>query len=66
VVLVANTVAEGKEISSRDAICEAFAKIDKLLADPFSTALAGYDKEMKDISSSYQENTNDAFRVMDA
>lgn len=66
VVLVANTVAEGKEITSRDAVYEAFAKIDKLLADPFSKALSSYDEGIKSISSEYSEDTNDAFRVMDA
>ena len=65
-VLVANTVAEGKDVSSREAVYEAFARIDKLLADPFSAALSSYDQRIKEISSDYAENTNDAFRVIDA
>ncbi len=65
VVLVANTVVEGKEIQSRDAIFEAFAKIDRLLADPFSEALRNGEERVRGISSSYAENTNDLLRVGD-
>lgn len=66
VVLVANTVANGEEVSSRKAIYEAFARIDELVSDPFSKALSRLEAQMVEINHNYQASTNDVFRVMDA
>lgn len=65
VVLVANTIANGEEISSRKAIYEAFARIDELVSDPFSKTLSRLEAQMGEIHHNYQSSTNDVFRVMD-
>lgn len=66
VLLVANSVVDGKEVSSRQALAEAFEKIDRLIADPFTVALAGYESRIGSISAEYAEATNDVFRGVDA
>jgi hypothetical protein len=65
VVLVANTVVDGKEVSSRDKIAEAFSKIDAMLSDPFSKALTEFESRIDELNRDYQEGTNDVFRLMD-
>lgn len=65
VVLVANTVVEGREVRSREAVYEAFAKIDRLLADPFTDVLRDGEERVRAVSSAYAEQTNDLRRVGD-
>lgn len=65
VLLVANSVVDGREVSSRQALADAFAKIDRILADPFTSALSDYEGRIREISAEYADNTNDAFRLAD-
>lgn len=65
VVLVANTMVDGKLVSSRDAIFEAFAKIDSYIADPFSQELSLMEGKIREINQNYQRSTNDIDRIAD-
>lgn len=65
VVLVANTVAEGKEINSRTAVLDAFSKIEGMLFDPFSEDLRTAEDDLRKINLEYGNEANDAKRVLD-
>lgn len=65
-VLVANTVVDGKPVSSRDAVLEAFSRIDAFVSDPFSQELATFESKVRDANREYHENTNDLYRIADA
>lgn len=65
VVLIANTVVEGKEVSSREAVLDAFSKIEGMLFDPFSEDLREAEGELRKINSEYGSEINDVNRAYD-
>lgn len=65
VVLVANTVVNGQSVSSRDAILDAFSKIDALIADPFSQELSKMEAKLREINHDYVSKTSDAGKIAD-
>lgn len=64
--MVANTVVDGRPVSSRDAVLEAFNRIDSLISDPFSRELATLESQVRDVNREYHESTNDLYRIADA
>lgn len=59
-------MVDGKPVSSRDAVLEAFSRIDAFVSDPFSQELATFESKVRDANREYHENTNDLYRIADA
>lgn len=73
-MLVLNTIVDGKKVDTMGDIDELLTKVDKLLTENTATGkiensfkrLAQYERQIQEVNSSYRENTDDRFMVMDA